>query len=186
MAPILRFFMALGFAAGVFAPQAAMAGKEDARIADFFGNYIGRSISVVGEGLSERDLGVMVTPYGNGGFTIEWTTVIRYTDKKPKKTRHLIPFLPYRKRPGLYYAAVRRDMFGGMDAVDPLSGEPYFWAGLSGKILTISGLYIAEYGGYELQVYKRTLVDGGMRIEFSRIRDGKQLKFITGKLDRID
>ncbi|MCC2113795.1 MAG: hypothetical protein KDJ16_17290, partial [Hyphomicrobiales bacterium] len=109
-----------------------------------------------------------------------------YTDRKPKKTTHAIPFMPYRKREGLFYSAVRRNMFGGMDAVDPLSGEPYFWAGLSGNTLTVSGLYIAEYGGYELQVYKRTLAGGNMEIEFSRIRDGEQLKFINGHLDRID
>ncbi len=173
--------------AGLFVVLGAgPAAADDFDISKFFGNYIGRSISVVGEGLSERDLGVMITPFKDDGFTIEWTTIIRYTDRKPKKTTHAIPFMPYRKRVGLYYSAVRRNMFGGMDAVDPLSGEPYFWAGLSGDTLTVSGLYIAEYGGYELQVYKRRLVDGNMDIEFTRIRDGEQLKFITGHLDRID
>jgi len=46
-------------------------------------------------------------------------------------------------------------------------------------------LVITDEGGYEIQVYDRTLIAEGMSLRFSRVRDGKVLKQINGTLERV-
>ncbi len=43
-------------------------------------------------------------------------------------------------------------------------------------------MMVTDDGGYEMQVYDRTLTKGGMDLKFSRVHDGKTLKQITGSL----
>ena len=43
-------------------------------------------------------------------------------------------------------------------------------------------MLITDDGKHEVQTYERTLVPGGMELNFSRVRDGKPLKAITAKL----
>ena len=45
-------------------------------------------------------------------------------------------------------------------------------------------IIINDDGGYEMQVYHRTLTDDGMRVEFQRIRDGAAQRTVTGVLKR--
>ena len=40
-------------------------------------------------------------------------------------------------------------------------------------------------GGYEMQVYDRTLTATGLDLTFSRIRDGEQFKLIKGALTKV-
>lgn len=179
--PVIRFAL---LAVCIFLlPGAGLADTHTA----FFGTYVGRSISVVGEGLSERDFNVVIGPYEKTGFKVEWTTVIRYTDssKDTQRKSHTASFLPVRKRPGLYYSVAGKDVFGAQVPADPLAGEAYTWAGIDGNTLIVSALYIADKGGYELQVYKRTLIADGMDTQFERVRDGVQLRRITGRLEKV-
>ena len=43
-------------------------------------------------------------------------------------------------------------------------------------------MLVTDDGGYEMQVYDRTLTGDGMDLNFTRVRDGKTLKNITGSL----
>ena len=43
-------------------------------------------------------------------------------------------------------------------------------------------MMVTDDGGYEMQVYDRTITGNGMDLKFSRVRDGKTLKLITGSL----
>ena len=151
----------------------------------FFGKYAGRSISVQGEGLSDRDFNVTISAYAKNGFTLDWTTVIRYTSGKTKQTTSSVNFLPFRKRPGIFYSAMEKNIFGKQAPADPLSGKPYVWAGIEKDTLTVTALYIVNDGGYELQVFKRTLTPSGMTTHFERVRNGEKLRIITGKLEKI-
>ncbi|MEC9368877.1 MAG: hypothetical protein VX871_09335 [Pseudomonadota bacterium] len=185
MKPITRLVMllaALALVAGLAPPAVA---ETDHKA--FFGTYVGRSISVVGEDLSERDFNVVIGPYEKTGFQVQWTTVIRYTNssKTTQRKSHKASFLPVRSRPGLYYSVAGKDVFGSQVPADPLAGEPYVWAGIEQQTLTISALYITDTGGYEVQVYKRTLTTGGMNTDFERMRDGVQLRRITGRLEKV-
>ena len=160
-------------------------GAVDRPLEDFFGQYAGQTISEAGAGLAERDLNVTIRPWKKGkGFTLEWTTVIRSADETRRQS-HSINFQPS-ARPGIYGAAMRSDMFGGQGALDPLKGDPYVWARIDEDTLTVHSLLITEEGGYEMQVFDRTLMpEGGMRLTFSRLRDGQPLKVIHGTLQRI-
>ena len=162
----------------------ATARAADRAIEDFFGAYIGRSISVKGEGLTRRDLNVVIKPYSKG-FTVEWTTITHKTGGKVKSKSYSVNFFKS-KRPGIFGSAMRNNVFGAAVPLDPLEGDPYFWAGVNGDTLTVHALMITDNGGYELQVYVRTLTKNGMALRFSRLLDGQQLKLITGTLTKID
>jgi hypothetical protein len=79
---------------------------------------------------------------------------------------------------------MRKDLFGQAVPLDPLEGDPYVWARIDGDTLSVHALLITETGGYELQAYNRTLIEGGLRLEYSRVRDGKVLRTVTGVLTR--
>ena len=179
-------FGVLVFAAGTAGTVGtASAEAKKSGLEAFFGRYVGRSTMVVGEGLADRDFTVIVEPFKKKGFNLKWSTIIRYLDRAPKEKTHAVTFLPYRRRPGIYYSAVEKDVFGYATPTDPLSGEPYVWAALKDKTLTVSALYVTDTGGYELQVFKRTLDGNGLTSHFERIRDGKQARLIKGRLERV-
>jgi hypothetical protein len=172
--------LVLGVAAGA---AGAVAEVPDRPLKDFFGAYVGRSISTADEGLSERDLSVKIEPYKEHGFSLSWTTVIRRKDGERSHKSYTINFGPT-KRPGIYGSEMRSNMFGGAVPLDPLEGEPFVWARVDGDTLTVYALIIREDGGYEIQVFDRTWTPKGLDLKFSRFRDGQPLKLITGKLDR--
>lgn len=152
-------------------------------IEDFFGTYVGRSISTIGAGLSTRDLNVVIKKHKKG-FTLDWATVTRKADGKVKSKSYSINFRAS-KRPGIYASAMRNNVFGGSVPLDPLEGDPYVWAALEGDTLTVHALIITDEGGYEMQIYSRTLTEEGLFLKFSRNRDGVQQKFITGTLKKV-
>jgi hypothetical protein len=175
----MRMTLALGLLAATALAPLQASGRP---LEDFFGQYAGRTISTTKEGLSERDLNVTIRP-SKKGFSLDWTTIIR----EAGETRHRgysINFLPS-KREGIYGSAMRSDMFGGQEPLDPLKGEPYVWARVHQDKLTVYSLLITDAGGYELQVYDRELTPEGMRLTFSRTRDGEPLKVINGTLERV-
>ena len=165
------------------APMAASAETPDRPIKDFFGSFVGRSISTIEEGLSERDLAVTIKPYKDNGFTVEWTTLIRKKNADWSRKSYSINFGPT-KRPGIYGSEMRSNMFGGAVPLDPLQGEPFFWARIEGDTLSVYGLIIREDGGYEMQVYERTWTPKGLELKFTRFRNGQALKLISGVLER--
>ena len=77
-------------------------------------------------------------------------------------------------------------MFGKQVPIDPISGkDPYYWARIRGKTLWVYNIMVNDDGGYEMQVYQRTLTDdGNMRVEFQRIRDGVPQRAVSGMLKR--
>jgi hypothetical protein len=177
-----RLFAAvLLFAALPFAADAT-----DAKPSDFFGRYVGQAVSVSGEDdLSKRDISVEIENAGRGAFIVTWMTFTRRDDGSRKRKSYSITFRAS-PRTGIYSSAMRSDKFGNAVPLDPMTGEPYVWARIHGKTLTIHALHITEGGGYELQTYDRTLTPQGLDLRFSRIRNGKILKEITGRLARVD
>lgn len=177
MSPLLRpiaGFLIFAFAA----PAAAFDGIDP-----FVGKYDGKSISHSGNNeLSARDLSVTIKKKSRG-FSVRWTTVIYREKGKSDRRTFEISFSPS-KRQGIYAAMMASNIFGRAIPHDPMSGEPYFWASIRGKSLYIYGVHVTDHGGYEIQVYKRTLIPDGMQVVFSRLRDGKKLKEITGELKR--
>ena len=89
------------------------------------------------------------------------------------------------KRPNIYSSAMKTNVFGGRQALDPLKGDPYVWARIDGQTLTQYVMIITDEGGYEMQTYERTLIASGMSLRFSRVRVGKVLKEVNGTLERV-
>lgn len=162
-----------------FAITTAHAGSID----PFVGSYHGTTIEHADYELHARDLDVTITPTERG-FVVDWTTVIHKPDGR-KKTLQLDVEFYATERSGIYGSAMQSGLFGKRVPNDPLKGEPFFWARIVDKTLTINALYINDEGGYEMQVYKRTLTeDGDLNLVFRRFRDGEQIRDITGVLTR--
>jgi hypothetical protein len=170
----------------------AMASAQPAAtvsIQAFYGAYEGESISVSDENLGsdedlgKRDLAIAIVPRKNG-FNLTWTTVTYAEGSSASRKTYSIDFVPTR-RGNIYASAMRTDLFGNRVPLNPLEGDPFVWATLHGKTLTVYALLITPAGGYEMQTYHRTLTSQGLRLEFSRVRNGSPLRFITGTLVRI-
>lgn len=150
-------------------------------IQPFIGDYTGHSIASESE-LDKRDLGVSIKKKKKG-FSVTWTTITQRASGKTKKKTYSIDFQST-KRDSIYASAMKTDVFGGRVPLDPIKGDPYVWARIDGNTLTVHAMIVTDDGGYEMQVYDRTLSDGGLKLKFSRIRDGQPLKLIEGTLIR--
>jgi hypothetical protein len=156
---------------------------EEVSIAAFFGEYEGQSITSTDEGLSVRDLSVVIKERKDG-FNLEWTTITVNVDGMNKRKSYDIDFRST-PRDDIYASEMRRDKFGGQVPLNPLKGDPYVWARQEGGTLTVYAMVITEDGSYEMQQYDRKLTEDGLDLAFSRIRDGEQLKVIKGTLKRV-
>lgn len=172
-----------------FALIACLAVSAGARAAvpeaeKFYGQYEGEAISNTGGTLRERDLRVEIGPHEKG-FTVRWISVTRRASGRLKRKEYTIDF--YRSgREHIYASGMRRDMFGNPVPMDPMKGDPYVWARIDGDTLTVYALHVLEDGGYELQTYDRTVIPEGLRLEYSRVRDGEIFRSVTGVLRRVE
>ena len=166
-----------------FDPARTDAG-ETSSIASFFGHYEGRTMKGDGQE-SIRDLNVTIEPVAvrRDGFRIIWSTIIRRSGGEPKRKSYEIEFVPT-GRPGIFSSAMRTDMFGNAVPLDPLKGDPFVWCRISGQTLTVYALTITDTGSYDLQVYDRTLREGGLDLKFTRLNEGEPPKVITAFLER--
>ncbi len=171
---------------GQVAGATAVAAKDPAqsKISEFFGTYVGQSDHTIVKGVAARDASVTITENGTAGFRISWKTVIRRTARKPKVRSYEIAFVPNSKRVFLYASATKKNIVGHMGPHDPLFGDAYFWASLRGKTLTVRALFIIDDGGYEIQIFKRSLIPVGLQLLFERVRNGKTMKLITATLKK--
>ncbi len=157
--------------------------RHDASIAEFVGDYVGEATMVTADGETQRrDLSVSIRGTDEG-FSVKWTTVTYKPTGKTKEKSYEIEFRPT-DRHWIYSAAMRRNVFGHEVPLDPMKGEPFVWARIMGKTLTVYSLFIDDMGGYELQQYDRTLADGGLQLEFKRFRNGEMMRSVTAFLKR--
>ncbi len=177
--PQYIFFLGMVVALIVFSTQSEAAYQYE----KFVGEFLGEGISEEDHHLTKRDLRVEIKPHGDG-FKLTWVSVTPREDGTLKRKAYTVQFKP-KGKPGLYGSAMRTDMFGNQVPLDPLKGEPYVWARISGDTLFVYALLITEEGGYEMQVYERTLSPEGMDLTYSRVRDGEMMRTVRGKLKRV-
>lgn len=153
----------------------------------FYGTFKGNAEAVVAGEKAERDLTVVIKPWQNKGFTVQWKTVIHRVGGTKKVTDLSIDFYPS-SRPGIYASAMRTDVFGQAVPYDPVGedADPYVWAGLEGNTLTVSALYIVDGGGYEMHVYKRSLSEVGLSLEFERLSNGEKVTTVSAQLQPVN
>ena len=152
--------------------------------ARFVGEFAGEA-TYVSEGTEyKRDLGVSIK-LTDEGFNVSWTTTTYKPSGKEKTSKYSIDFLPS-KRENIYASAMKRNIFGGREALDPMKGDPYVWARITGDTLSVFALIILDNGGYDMQVYRRTLSETGMELDFTRLRNGENVRQIRSTLQRTD
>lgn len=152
---------------------------DDASIEAFYGTYEGQAFSKTKSEPGARDVSVSIQPHGSG-FTVKWSTEKVDGDRKS----YSIDFEPT-KRPGIFGSAMRRNKFGDSVPLDPLKGDSYVWARITGPTLTVYGFIITPEGSYEMQVYHRTLSEKGLELKFSRYLEGEPVRLIEGTLFRV-
>jgi len=127
--------------------------------------------------VTARDLDVEIRPFAVGGFSLRWSTVLRQAGDpnapKEELKQAVVEFIPDPTRTGVW----REDR-----QADPMSGEALHWARISEQTLTVYSLGVREDGKADLQVYDRTLSALGMKLRFTRLVDGEQVRSASGQL----
>jgi len=149
----------------------------------FLGSYVGHTIEVENGKDIHRDLSVVIKENGNG-FQLEWKTTKIKASGKTKTKSYSIDFEPT-GRENIFSSAMKANLFGGRQPLDPMKGDPYVWSRVNGDLLTVHAMIITEDGGYEMLTYKRTVVEEGLDLEFNRIKNGESLKTITAHLEKV-
>lgn len=155
------------------------AGAAETPLQEFFGTYEGRTLFPMGEAVN-RELRVAIGPFDLFGFTVSWETTIFKGKKGASRKAQAMTFKPT-LRAGVYAMVLAED-----SPPDPISGDPYAWATLFGKTLTVNVFTITENGDYVVQSYQRTLTEKGLALVFTRVRNGRPEKQIKGTLERVE
>ena len=148
----------------------------------FYGHYTGETVDTSSGKEVKRNLDVTIKK-AKKGFNVSWETTTIKSDGRTKTKSYSINFIPS-DRDSIYSSAMKTNLFGGQEALDPLKGDPYVWARIHNDTLTLHALVITDDGGFEMQTYNRTLVEGGMQLKFDRISDGHEVKHIEVFLKR--
>ena len=167
---------------GLLAVLAAQVSAYAEPITPFIGHYEGSAEFEEKGKVVSRDMSVSIVETDDG-FVVNWSSTSYKSDGRTKEKNYEIEFIDT-LRDGIYSSAMGKNVFGNPVALDPLKGDPYVWARVSGNVLTIFSLLIDEQGGYEMQEYNRTLVEGGLELEYKRVRNGLPLKNINSFLKK--
>lgn len=154
----------------------------DARIAAFAGSYQGSGVAAGRDSvyftITARDLDVTIKPDG-ANFEVAWTTVIHNggpASRVQRKSEKIAFVVADPKTPGIFRAATPGD---------PMAGQPYYWARITGQTLIVYALSVAPNGGYDLSSWSRTLTPAGMELVFRRQRDGETPRVVKGRLAKL-
>lgn len=166
--------------------NAAEKASDENSWSNFYGTYRGSAESLVGEEVAERDLTVTIEPWKDVGFEVHWKTVSHRVNGNTKEADMSIRFYPS-ERPGIFASAMRTDVFGQSVPYDPIAerANPYVWASIEGNTLMVSAMYIVD-GGHEMQVYKRSLNEEGMLLEFDRSSNGEEVTTVVAQLKKVN
>ncbi|SEG81101.1 hypothetical protein [Marinobacterium lutimaris] len=166
----------------LLAVSRVQAAEVDRPIEDFMGHYIGHADSEDGIG---RDMSVTIGDIpGSDDYFVEWSTVIHKSKTRTKRVTYNIRF-QQSGREGIDASAMAKDVFGKSRPLDPLNGDPLVWARVKGNTHVVYALIITEDGGYDLQVYSRTLNAEGLWLEFTRQKDDLPKLEISAQLVRV-
>jgi hypothetical protein len=170
---------------------AAPAGARAASLEPLFGTYVGvAQVEDIAKGeVRQRDMDIVIEPYKQGGFRIEWVNVSLVDGKRavPGVERRVqtVLFEPAQDR-DFFIEAAESSPFQEREEPRPMRGDPVRWASLDDQGLHVYSFVVLEDGRYELQVSDRTLTDIGLDISFQRIVDGAVMRRITGTTARAN
>ncbi len=145
-------------------------------IGTYAGDYVTEPVGLVKPG----DLHLRFQTQGEG-FKLDWQSLAD-TDEKPKHHDN-VSFVPTH-RDNIYLAVMRCDMFGNLEPLDPMRGEPFMWASIEGNRLNVYVMLIGERGTHDLRIYRYLLKDGTMTLSFERQSDEDRIQKISGSLKK--
>ena len=172
------------------APGNALAAGT-ARLADYFGAYVGRAVDepLDGGAKEERDIDIVISLYKKDGFRIDWTNVTLVDGRRDvpgvKRRPSSVIFVPG-EQAGMFVESKEFNPFELRDDVQAMHGEAVRWAGLDEDGLHVNAFVLLEDGRYEMQIYTRRLTDIGLDLAFERVVDGKPVRRMTGRAVRAD
>lgn len=181
----------------------------DAAVESFFGVYQGETTYLTATGAKKRAISVSFRSYpeampGVDGVELSWTTLSKRADNTWRSKTHEAVFVPADEA-GTIFVAVKSS--GSAEDIsrleaeedgkadgdhsakprspgDPRGTAPYLWGRIKENTFSVYVVVVAEDGGYEVQVYDRTLTDEGMTLVYSRNRAGEHLKLLEAFLKR--
>lgn len=161
-------------------PRAPSRTAAPLKIGAFFGSFAGNGVAEGADaayfGVTQRDLDVKISPAGDGGFTIAWTTVLRAGgDPKAPNVRRRATAMTFEPGP-------QAGLFRATDNGDPLAGGVLSWANVVGNTLTVHQFTVLADGRHDIQTYARTLSGTGMSLVYTRAVDGERLRRVRGQL----
>lgn len=153
---------------------------------DFIGRWVGSGILEDEDslffGMNQRDLDVVIEPVEDGGFFIDWITIIRQGDDGQDQAVR-------RRETRLTLFPTERDrVFRSDDSGDAAAGGISSWARVSedGQTFVIYQMIVSAGGTPEMARYERTLTEEGMDLLFTRFSDGEAVRAVRGRLTRAE
>jgi hypothetical protein len=190
MARLAQFLLRDGLLAlvlGLLAMTGPIGGKAfAAELSDFFGTYVGHAQELGDSDASSRDMDIVIEPFHDGGFQINWITVTKIDGRRDVpgvgRTVQSVFFEPAE---GLFVEVEADNPFREREEKVPMSGHAVRWASLGDDALRIYSFVVLEDGRYEFQIYNRVLTDVGLDIVFQRFDDGELVRQIKGSTVRV-
>jgi hypothetical protein len=187
----MRRLGAILAAALVLAAAAAAHAAGSPALEAYFGSYVGRAVErdSAGEVREERDIDIVIRPYKQGGFEIEWVNVTLVGGRRD------VPGVKRRPAASLFVPSEDRDFFVESPGFNPfklredvtaMEGGAVRWAALDENGLHVYAFVVLEDGRYEMATYTRRLNETGIELEFERVVDGLPVRRLTGRAVRAD
>ncbi|MCB1491363.1 MAG: hypothetical protein KDJ77_06125 [Rhodobiaceae bacterium] len=162
-----------------------------AGLGDFEGVFVGVSETFDGDGhsLDKRDVDMVITGMGGGGFSIELTSVALVDGRRDvpgvRRRAFVGEFVPSEN--GKYFVAKAPfEPFEERKSTEMIAGAPLEWAEIEGNSLIIYTFAVLDDGRFELQVYERALDGDIMRTLYERHLDGTLERQTIGQMVRSD
>ena len=157
---------------------------------DFFGRYVGdgRLHDLQTGEVEERDVLTSIEPFGEGGFAVRWSSVVRFDGARDVPgVRHLVRALAFEPAgDGDYYLrAPDYDPFRLRERLEPMAGDALAWATVDGDRLDIYVFAVSGDGAGELQRHRRVLTASGLRLAYTGLVDGIVVTTGAGRMVRV-
>lgn len=157
----------------------------------FLGKYVGAAEiehAKTGE-FEDRDVSTIIEPYGEGGFSVTWASVIRIDGRRDMPGVRLVErrmaFEPVEG--GAYYLHVPDyDPFKVREALEPMEGDALAWASVQGDTLDIWVTALNNAGEAELQLHRRVRNEVGLTLDFEAFVGGVVRARGVGRMVRVD
>ncbi len=166
----------------------AFGAAADTAIDDFSGRWQGKVLRQAGNGvatgLDPREL-VVHMRVDDDGIELRWAAISMADAEGGQLTLDQMQaaFEPT-DGPGVFTARkIKSRLLGKTRTGNPIEGKPFVWARHTGSTFTVYTLQIGTDGGYYLDQYSLTLIEGGLALDFLKLLPNGRL-VIRGLLER--